>query len=284
MTATGLVRNVTEGTSLSDAEFLLSHLLGRRRHEMYSDAEPVPDPVSARFKELAGQVASGLPPQYAVCSAPFLDFDLYVDARVLIPRPETEELVVRAADRLRRFRVQSPISNVLVVDYGTGSGCIAIALARMFPAARVLAIDVSPDALEVCRRNVAAFGLSGRIALVLASSLTDPAFAPFQDLVDLLVSNPPYIPTGRIPGLEPRVRDHEPRLSLDGGPKGTNILEMLIEQGPVMLRPGGLLAAEIDSGQSDRLRRIAPAATFEPDFASRDRYLFLEKECTCASA
>ncbi len=273
MTAAGLVRTASARIGRADAEFIACHLLGRKRHELYLDAAAAPEDVTRRFEALVTEVAAGRPVQYVTNSAPFLDFELYVDERVLIPRPETEELVTRAAARVSG--VHGPGSTVLL-DYGTGSGCIAIALARMLPGTRVCAVDASDDALAVCGRNVECFGLGARITLLAARDLTHPAFAGMRGAVGLLISNPPYIPSARIPELDPKVRDYEPLLALDGGPKGTNILSMLVSEGPRMLGPGGLIAFEIDSSQPEELLRLAPAGTVETDLAGRSRYFFLQ--------
>ena len=246
------------------------HLLGLRRHELYAGSVRVPDPVADRFHSLIARVAAGEPPQYVVNSAPFFDFDLYVDGRVLIPRPETEQLVARALERKPAPRV--------VVDFGTGSGCIAIAVARLCPQARVLAVDVSTAALAVAGRNTAAFGLRDRVRLESAAALADPVFAAYEHRVDLLISNPPYVPSGRIPGLEPRVRDHEPMLGLDGGPNGVSILAMLLQRGPALLGAGGLMALEIDESHGPEVRRRLPGIEVEQDLSGRIRFAFHVKE------
>jgi release factor glutamine methyltransferase len=271
LTAAELIRSST-AVDRSDSEFILMHLLGLKRHELHTASTKVPDPVAARFRSLTTRIASGEPPQYLVNSAPFLDFDLYVDERVLVPRPETEQLVARALERQPAPRV--------VIDYGTGSGCIAIAIARLCPQARVLAVDVSTAALAVAGRNTAAFGLRDRVRLESAATLADPVFAGYEHRVDLLISNPPYIPTARIPGLEPRVRDHEPMLALDGGPNGVSILAMLLQRGPTLLRSGGLMALEIDASQAPGLRRSLPGIEVEPDLSGRPRFAFHTEEST----
>ncbi len=266
-TARDLLEEASGTIGRADAEFILMSLLGAGRHELYED-NPVPDGVAAGFRRLLPAAAAGTPPQYLVGSAPFLDFSVLVDPRVLIPRPETEGLVLKALER-------RPDPG-LVLDYGTGSGCIAIAVARAVPAARVVAADVSEDALAVAAANVERHRLGDRIELVRAAGPADPAFDGLRGRVDLLLSNPPYVPTGRLPALEPRVRDHEPKSALDGGPNGTTILNMLLEQGTALLAPGGLLALEIDASHGERLRAAVPAARVEPDLAGLPRYLFLE--------
>ena len=255
-----------------DALFLLGFLLELPRHELLASGDEVPAAQVDRFGRWVDRVALGEPPQYITGRAPFLDFELRVDPRVLIPRPETEELVGRVLSRIADPR--------LVLDFGTGSGCIAVAFLRRFPKCRVIGVDVSGDALDVARDNAAVLGVKDRFEAIEASDLSGPRFRELEGRLDLLVSNPPYIPTERIPNLAPRVRDHEPVAGLDGGPQGTNILAMLLEQGPRLLKATGLLACEIDETQPEALCRLAPGATIENDLAARSRFLFLEKEAS----
>ena len=265
-TPAALIRAAERTIPVADAEFLLGHLIDRSRHRLYLETAPIDTKTIRRFLQLVDRAKTGTPVQYLVRSAPFLDFSVCVDRRVLIPRPETEELVTRALARM-----PAPAS---VVDYGTGSGCIAIAVARHHPGARVVAVDVSPAAIEVARLNTHQFGLTDRVRFVIAGSAAGLGDAVPLGSVDLLISNPPYIPSARLPSLDPNVRDHEPHLSLDGGADGTKILAMLIEEGPPLLAPGGLMALEIDAGHADRLKTLLPDAVIEPDLAGRPRYLF----------
>ena len=264
-----LLRSTGRQISRADAEFLLAHLLDVRRHELYLGA-PVPTRTVRRFRRMVAAAAGGTPVQYLVHSAPFLDLDLHVDRRVLIPRPETEELVTRALGRL----TPSPLPRFL--DFGTGSGCIAIALARLVPNARVTAVDASAAALNVARLNARRCRVARRVRFIRARSLADPKLQRLAGRLDLVIANPPYVPSPRVARLPVSVRDHEPKLALDGGPKGTSIVAMLLEQGPRMVRPGGLLALEIDWSQGRTVRRLAPGASVERDLFGRTRYAFLE--------
>jgi release factor glutamine methyltransferase len=251
------------------------HLLQVPRHELYLGSV-IAARTASRFHRLVARTKSGEPVQYITHSAPFLDFEVHVDHRVLIPRPETEELVVRAIARVRSSRKLQAVScGLSVVDYGTGSGCIAIALARALPEARILAVDASRAALAVADRNVARYGLAKRIRLAQARSLEDKALARLRGRLALFISNPPYVPTSRLARLQPNVR-REPRLALDGGPKGANIVAMLVTRAPAMLRPGGSLAMEIDATHETLVRRLAPGAEIERDLAGRIRYVFLD--------
>jgi release factor glutamine methyltransferase len=265
-----LLRRAAPAIGRAEAEYLLCSLLVVSRHELY-EGRPVGPARARRFKLMLARARKHEPVQYITKSAPFLDLDLYVDRRVLIPRPETEELVTRALARVGQKRRMN------VVDFGTGSGCIAIAVARALPQARVLAIDASPAALEVARRNTRRYRLSDRVKLLKADNFDSAPLRRLKGRVDLLVANPPYVPTGRVRKLSPTVHGFEPLLALDGGPKGVNIVAMLLAQGPTLLRKGGLLAMEIDWSNAAFVRRHSPLAEVERDFSGRNRYVFLKR-------
>jgi release factor glutamine methyltransferase len=273
-----LVRAAARRIPQTDAEYLLESLLGRKRHEFYLGID-VPKRIAARFARQVAEAQRGSPVQYLAGSTPFLDFEVRVDRRVLIPRPETEELVLRSLSR--RSLPPSlhpsipPSLSPLVLDFGTGSGCIAIAVARLLPRASVIAVDASRAALNVARENVRRLGVARRIRFVQARSLADRQLAQLRGRLDLLISNPPYVPTRRLARLPVSVRDHEPRLALDGGTNGTKIVAMLLEHGPTFLRPDGLMALEIDWSHSRFVRRLARSADIERDLAGRTRYAFL---------
>ncbi len=274
--AAELLRKAVSSIPRPDAEYLLMHLLGARRHELYSEL-PVPSRTAGRFRRLVAHAEAGEPVQYLTRSAPFLDFDVHVDHRVLIPRPETEEMVVRALSRIRSgCEPQTASRKLFAVDYGTGSGCIAIALARALPDARILAVDASRTALAVAAQNVARHGLASRVRLARARNIEERVLSRLRGRLDLLISNPPYVPTSRLARLSRAVR-REPRLALDGGPKGASIVAMLLTFGPDLLKPGGLLAVEIDATHDAVVRRLAPDVEIEHDLAGKTRYAFVTK-------
>jgi len=253
-------------------------LLGAGRHALHDDA-PVAAGLLSRFRRCVEKVRSGQPVQYACGTAPFLDFEVVVNRRVLIPRPETEELVLRALDRLpapRQAGLRPLARSPLALDFGTGSGCIAIALCRLRPGMWVLAADCSAEALSVAELNARRLRVASRIRFIRASDLTGPALARYQGRVDLLIANPPYIPSARLARLDSRVREHEPAVALDGGREGTTIVRMLLDHGPGFIRPGGLLALEVDSTHGRTIRRYRPAVEIERDLAGRVRYAFLQ--------
>jgi release factor glutamine methyltransferase len=274
--AAGLLKESRGSIPRTDAEYLLMHLLRVPRYELYLGSR-VTAHTASRFRRLAARARAGEPVQYLVGSAPFLDFEVHVDRRVLIPRPETEELAARTLARFRVGRKPQAVGHRhLIVDFGTGSGCIAIALARALPEADVLAVDASKSALAVAARNVAQFGLAKRIRLAQARSVGERVLTRLRGQVDLLISNPPYVPTRRLARLD-RAVGREPRLALDGGPKGANIVAMLLTQGPVLLKQRGLLAVEIDATHEAVVRGLAPDAEIERDLAGRFRYAFLTR-------
>ncbi len=183
---------------------------------------------------------------------------------MLIPRPETETLIDLALAR----------RPATVIDVGTGSGCIAVALAVHLPRVTICAIDVSPAALAVAQRNVERHGVADRVRLMVGD-LLNPRPSP----VDLLVSNPPYIPSGDYGSLPPSIRDHEPRMALDGGADGLALISQLLAQAPAALRPGGGILIEIGAEQGEAAAALArtffPQAVVRvhPDLAGRDRVL-----------
>lgn len=274
--AADVLRSAARLGGRAEAEYLLMSLLGVPRHKLYIGAQ-VSDRAASRFFRLLRRARAGEPVQYLAGRASFLDFDIAVDPRVLIPRPETEELVTRVVARVQAGQGERDAGRELLLgDYGTGSGCIAIALARAFPEARVWAVDAGADALAVAQQNIAGFGFNDRIRLIQAADFDHPELARLKGRLDLLVSNPPYVPTPRLPKLAPEVR-REPALALDGGPEGARIVAMLLMRGPELLRQGGLLAIELDATHYPLVLRLAPSAKVERDLSGRVRYAFLEK-------
>jgi len=222
-----------------------------------------------RAQELARRRLAGEPLQYLEGTAAFKDFDVLVDDRVLIPRPETEGLV-ELVTRL----VEKPNTNV---DLGTGSGVLAIALARRFPNARVHAVDISAPALEVAEANAERLGVSVEFH---HGDLFDPLPPRLKGTVDLLVSNPPYVAEGEFADLPVDVK-REPRLALLAGHDGTEILERIARQAGEWLASGGVVACEISEFQGDWARdAFSPLGPPEIrlDLAGRPRYVVVRSE------
>jgi len=226
------------------------------------------------FKSAVARRAAGAPFAYAAGTAAFRHLELVVDPHVLIPRPETEGLVDRV---LRWCRARDRWG--VAADVGTGSGCIALSLATEGAFTRVLATDASLPALAVAARN--AERVAPRTPVEFrAGHLLVPVH---RDEVDVLVSNPPYVATGEWGRLDPGVRDHEPRLALDGGPDGMMHIRELVWQATGRVREGGLLALEVDCERAQEVLAAARAAgwasaTIEPDLYGRERYLLATRE------
>jgi release factor glutamine methyltransferase len=251
-------------------EVLLAHVLKTTRVRLYVDLDrPLDKEELAAFKALIARRMAGEPTQYLTGVREFYNRPFKVDARVLIPRPETELLVEAALHALPKDGPGAAL------DVCTGSGCIAISLAAERPQATVLATDLSPDACALARENAQALGVADRVSVLHGSLFTPlPPEARFQ----VVVSNPPYIASGEIPGLSAEVR-REPRMALDGGPDGLGLVRQVIEGARRVLAPGGLLAMEIGETQGPAVQALLQAAGYEnarveKDLERRDRLAF----------
>jgi release factor glutamine methyltransferase len=234
-----------------DAEVMLAHVLDWQRVQLYTHfTEEVSETPRGRYRDLVRRRAEGAPVAYLVGRKEFYSLTFEVSPAVLIPRPESEFVVVEV------MALTKGLESVRAVDVGTGSGNLAIASAHRNPAARFVAIDLGEAALAIARKNAERHGVADRIDFRLGDRL-DPVKdeGPF----DVIVSNPPYIPTAEIPRLEPGVRDYEPRLALDGGPDGLDMVRGLIEQSIPLLRPGGHLILEIGTAQEQPVRAFIEA-------------------------
>jgi release factor glutamine methyltransferase len=234
-----------------DAELLLAKARGCPRIQLYVQFnEVVPDAQRAVMRDLVRRRAQSEPVAHLVGHREFFSLDFAVSPDVLIPRPDTETLVLDLITHARRLPAPA------ILDVATGSGCIAIAAAVQVPAARVTASDVSPAALTLARQNADRHGVAARITFLEGDLLAPlPAGAQF----DFLVSNPPYIPTAQLETLDREVRDYEPRLALDGGPDGLRFLATLLQQAPSVLVPGGRLLLEFTPEQAPALLELATA-------------------------
>jgi release factor glutamine methyltransferase len=241
------------------AELLLLHTLGKDRTWLYAHPdETIPEADAERFYKLLARRAAGEPTQHLTGKQEFWGLDFEVTPDVLIPRPETEHVIEVALARLavreiRAGRKQTLTGDGLeIIDVGTGSGCIAIALAKDLPGARIMATDISPGALAVARRNARRHAVADRIQFRESNLLDSLASAKVSTLdtslvrsSDLIVSNPPYIGRNERETLEPEVRDHEPELALYGGEEGYELYAELIAQAAHHLAHGGLLVLEL---------------------------------------
>jgi release factor glutamine methyltransferase len=237
-----------------DAEVLLAHAQGCKRIELYTRyEEPASEDVRTRYRDLVRKRLEGCPVAYLVGKKEFFSLEFEVGPAVLIPRPDTETLVTACLELIK------PLSAPTLVDIGTGSGAIPIAIAKNHPGARLTAIDISADALAVAQRNAAKHGVTERIRFLQGDLLAPVAGERF----DFILSNPPYIATEDLPRLPVGVRQYEPKLALDGGPGGYQVIERLVKSAGAHLNPGGCLIVEIGSAQEAPVRKLIEA---EPGF------------------
>jgi len=262
------LRDHTDAPQL-EAELLLAHVLGCSRTDLYADPEhPVGSRQQADYQELLNRRARGEPLPYLTGQIEFYGLDFAVDPRVLIPRPETETLVELALE----FIAHHPAP--VLADVGTGSGCIGVTLAVHAPFARVYALDFSPDALRAAQANALHHGVLDRMTFLQSDLL-----AALPEPVDLIAANPPYVAHQDWPTLPREVSAHEPRLALDGGPDGLDLIRKLFEQAPAYLTLGGAVLIEIGATQgrtaTQLARRAFPSAriTVQTDLSGHDRVL-----------
>ena len=251
------------GINPRDVDLLLADLLGKSLPYLYAHGELMVDPAQLDAR-LARRYA-GVPLQYIRGHTEFYSRDFLVDERVLIPRPETELLVEEVLQRAPR--------NGRVIDIGTGSGCIAISIERERPDLRVLSVDRSVSALAVAHANRTRLQSNVELA---ASDLFGSVCGTF----DVIASNPPYVPFGEYEQLAVEVRIHEPRMALTPGPRGTEIIERLLDEAHPRLAPKGHIVMEVGYGQEEAIRTLAGQKryhvdAFLPDLAGIPRVVVL---------
>ena len=257
------------------AELLLSHVLAYPRIKLYTDYErPLGEDELATYRDLVKRAAEQEPIAYLTGRAHFFNLEFEVTRDVLIPRPDTETLVENV---LQTARIQPGMETPRVLDLCTGSGCVACAVAKHLKAAQVLAVDVSPAAVAVAHRNVEKLGLADRVT-VEQGDLYEPLgrvvdARPF----DLIVANPPYIPSAQVAKLDRSVREYEPVTALDGGPDGLALHRRILDQAGDRLLPGGRVYLEIQFDQGERaLELVRSYADLEDakvlkDYGGNDR-------------
>ncbi len=257
-------------------ELLLAHALQLPRLKLYLNFErALTEPELATVRELVKRRGERQPLQHLLGTTSFCGLEISVNPHVLIPRPETERLAERAWQFLATLNSQPATA----LDFGTGSGCLAIALAVKCPTAKIHAVDISRDALEVARQNAARHGVVERIQFH-----TGDGFAPLPEGLrcDLVVANPPYIPSDEISTLEPEVRDHDPRGALDGGADGLDFYRRLAAETAGRLRPDGQLMLEFGDGQASAIGDIFQrhhwrVECVEKDLDGRERFLIASR-------
>lgn len=266
-----LARRGVESARLN-AELLTAHVLASPRLQLYLNFERrLQETQLSALRELVKRRGDREPLQHLTGSTSFCGLEIKVNRSVLIPRPETEVLAELAWKRLS----ESPDPEPIALDFGTGSGCLAIALASHCARARIHAIDCSAEALVTARANAALHHLEGRIEFHEGSGIASFPVS-FAGVLDVLVSNPPYIPTAEIATLSPEVRDHDPRLALDGGLDGLDHYRQLAAHAGGLLKPGGTLLLEFGDGQGDAVRDLFEGpqwcgAVIQPDLSGTPR-------------
>ncbi|MFA6318277.1 MAG: peptide chain release factor N(5)-glutamine methyltransferase [Elusimicrobiota bacterium] len=237
-------------------EFIMAEVLGVDRLRARLEGDRVLSPAQrARFLRLTRLRGRRLPLAYVLGHQDFLGLRLKIGPGVLCPRPETEELAEASALLLEKSASRR------ILDIGTGTGCLALYLAKRFPDARVTAVDISLKALACARANAALHGVAARVRFLKADLFKRPFKLPALGSFDLVVSNPPYVPSARLKGLAAEVRA-EPRLALDGGKDGLNALRAIISAAPGLLVPGGSLLVEMDRVHGRRVRALMQASGF----------------------
>lgn len=243
------------GSPRMNAEMLLMFVLGVNRAYLYAHPErELTAEEEVRYDETLAQRATGMPSQYITGRQEFWGLDFIVSPAVLIPRPETEHLVETVLELARG------VAQPKLVDVGTGSGCVALALAHELKDAKIYAVDVSADALEIAGANAARLRLDGRVRFMQSNVLQ--AVADAHDL-DFVVSNPPYVGFGEADKVQKSVRDFEPRIAVFAGEQGLDVIGPLVEQAHRALKLGGWLAMEIGYSMRDAVVNLLSPTMWE---------------------
>lgn len=258
-----------------EAELLLGHVLKLPRLQLYLQFERVlTEAETGELRELVRRRGTREPLQHILGTACFCGLDLKVSRDVLVPRPETEILAELGWKFLNSLERPAAF-----LDFGTGSGCIAIAVAHFANTARGVALDRSPTALEIARANARERGVEERLRLVESEGFTA---LDAEMRFDVIMSNPPYIRTGEIAGLQEEVREHDPRMALDGGEDGLAFYRLLAREAGGFLNPGGKLMCEFGDGQEAQISELLADAgwiveSIEQDFTRRARFVIARR-------
>lgn len=271
-TAIEEARQASAKISWQERLLLLEHVAARSLPELVVDRASLTTEQKGQLIDLVKRREEGTPLEILVGTASFLDFELEVRPGVFIPRPETAELVERTVDELGK-------APKVILELGTGTGAIAIALARSFPEARLIATDISPIALRLAERN--AERLKEHIQFVMGNLFEFEGALKLEGRLDLLISNPPYIPTDLLAWLPGEVRNFDPLIALDGGSDGFRVVERILDEASRFLSPKGLAAIEIDPLLSKPLERYAETSPLQfkkvVDNYGNLRFLFVRR-------
>ena len=261
-----------------NAELLLAHLLKMPRMKLYLNFErALSQNETDALRELVRRRGQREPLQHITGATSFCGIEIAVNKNALVPRPETELLAEAGWNFLSALNSQ----NATALDFGTGTGCIALALAAKCPGAKIFALDASTDALILARQNAATNQVSERIEFFHGDGF---AVLP-KTRFDLIVSNPPYIPSAEIETLQPEVRDFDPRAALDGGADGLDFYRMFATQAKSLLKPDGKIMLEFGDGQADGIRQIFEIEKWiveavKEDYSQRARILIAKISTT----
>lgn len=257
-----------------EAELLLAYVLELRKEDIiiYPDRE-LTDPQEIKFQQLVERRCRKEPLAYIIGHREFWSMEFQVNSKVLIPRPETEEIIERLLN-LAEDKTNEKVIRIL--DVGTGSGILAIVAASEFSKSRITAVDNSDDALEIAKKNALQHQVADRIKFFKMDLMRDWTL-PENDLYDTILSNPPYIPSRELEQLMPDVRDYEPREALDGGPDGLDCYRSIVEKAFPYLKPGGHLIFEVGDDQAGSVQQSLQthggwdAINIVQDLSGRDR-------------
>ena len=254
---TGYLARKGDASPRVSAQRLMAHACGLSRIELYTNLErPLSQNERAVLRDYVKRRGEGEPLQYIVGEVGFRFLTLEVARGVLIPRPETEVLVSVLLQMLPEAEEGSMLR---IADVGCGSGCIACSVASERPDTHVYALDIAPDALDLCQRNAERCGVADCVT-VLESDMLSGLDDALRGALDAIVSNPPYIPTGVLAEIPREVTDFEPTLALDGGEDGLDAFRALLEAAPIMLKPHGILAVELHEECLDAAADLAREA------------------------
>ena len=250
-----------------EKESLLCDALGLDIEELLAHPE-LADEENPAYKEMVKRLEKREPLAYVLESQPFLGLEFKVNSTVLIPRPETEEMTEMI---INKYKTKKKL--LKVADIGTGSGVIAISLAKYLKNAKVVAVDISESSLKTAKENALEHCIDKRIKFVRGDLLKPLG----KDTFDLIVSNPPYIPSSVIQTLEPEVKEHEPRQALDGGKDGLSVIKRILKEAPRHLKQDGELYIEIGYDQASRAikeaRKYFDDVTVDKDLCGKERFL-----------
>ncbi len=258
---TARLANSGIGDARSESRGLLAHVMSLDSAQVFARADEELDIFTIdAFEFCIRERAAGKPFAHITGKREFWSLPLQVSPATLIPRPDTETIIELVIELYKERTAPREI-----LDLGTGSGCLLLALLKTFKSANGIGLDISKDAIDIAKKNAACLGLSDRAQLVCRSWHEE-----IEGQFDLIVSNPPYIPTQDILTLDKGVRDHEPRLALDGGPKGLDAYHYLIPTSYNLLRLDGVLVVEVGIDQADEVSEIATQSGFAPHCVRRD--------------